>query len=334
MFLLHPDIFLWDFLILLTLGLSLSISILCSLYLKNHPTKPLWKRWCTWFLGLASLLTFLLLTYGSFMEPHIIVTNRFRVTHPLAPPLRIAIVSDLHLGPYKGEAFLQRVVRRINAELPDLVLLPGDFVFTKTAPIDALSSLKEIRAPLGTYAVLGNHDLGQYMTLLGRRYEGKSRGDEIANAIKQAAVTILRNEHTIIPLAETPIALAGIDDLWTGHVDINRALSGIPKNTYTILLSHNPSILQDQESNAAHLIVSGHTHGGQIRLPFIGSLTDMPTTLGRDYDHGLFVLPAKRALALTRGVGESSPRARLFAWPEIMIVDIERDPYDTTDQIM
>ena len=274
------------------------------------------------FLSLLGFLGFMIITYASFIEPQIIVVTKVSVTHPNAQKLKIAIVSDPHVGPYKDDAFLERVVLKLNGLLPDIVLMPGDFVFTRSADPIHLAPFAKINAPLGVFAVLGNHDDGQYLSPTGERYSGKDRGENIAQKLEQFSVKVLRNEHKLLPLTHANIAVAGIDDLWTGHHNLPASLQDIPPDTYTILLSHNPSVIDEPESAAADLIVSGHTHGGQLRIPSYGPLTELPTSLGRSFDQGLFPLEDGRTLAITRGIGESGARSRLLAWPEILVVEL------------
>ena len=103
--------------------------------------------------------------------------------------------------------------------------------------------------------------------------------------------------------------------------NIGAALDGIADDLPIILLSHNPSVINQNDSLQADLIVSGHTHGGQIRLPGIGPLGGVPTDIDQKYDQGTFAINNHTTLAITRGLGESSPRARLFAWPEILLLE-------------
>ena len=217
---------------------------------------------------------------------------------------------------------MQRVVNETNAAFPDLVLLTGDYVFGRNADLQDLAPLGALNPPLGVYAVLGNHDVGQHQSLLGKRYSGEDRGENIADMLESVGVTMLRNEEEIIYLTTGQIAITGIDDLWTGHSDLAAALDEVPRNVYTILLSHNPSVIDEKRSREADLIVSGHTHGGQMRLPGYGTIPDLPTSLGNSFDQGIFKIDSDTTLAITRGVGESSPRTRLFAWPEIMLLEL------------
>jgi predicted MPP superfamily phosphohydrolase len=321
MFLLHSDIFIWDLAILLIMTFTLCGGIGCAIWTRRHCERSLQKL----FIGTLSVLGFLgciTITYAAFIEPQILVVTRVQVTHPKAPPMKIAVISDAHIGPYKGEAFLQKVVKKMNGLLPDLVLMSGDFVFTRSADPNELAPFSDINAPLGAFAVLGNHDVGEYQSPTGKRYSGENRGENIAQKLEDFGVNVLRNKHVILSLPNANVAIAGIDDLWTGYHDLPQSFRGIPDDTFTILLSHNPSVIDVKESTAADLIVSGHTHGGQLRIPNIGPFTELHTSLGKQFDQGVFPLEDGRTLAITRGVGESSARTRLFAWPEIMVIEL------------
>jgi len=322
MFLLHPSIFPWDFTILLLLTFSLSGAIACLVWVRRNHKKRIRKIFVG-LLGFLGFLGFITVVYGSFIEPRLLIINRYSTSLPLRQPLKIAVISDLHVGPYKEKKYIERVVRETNKLLPDLVLLPGDFIQTYTADTSDLSPLADLRTSLGAFAVLGNHDFGLYRSFFGKRVEKQDRSEDVAHALEEMGITLLRNENILIPLDGGDIAIAGVEDLWTGKTDIAAALAEIPENAIIILLSHNPSIIEDPLSTGTHLIVSGHTHGGQIRLPFIGPIPTLPTTLGQVVDDGLFPVDEDTTLAITRGVGESGPRARLFAWPEIMVIETE-----------
>ena len=322
MFLLQSDIFVWDLLLLLLMTMTLSLAVVCAVWIKRNSGR-LMQRTLIGLLGFFGFLGFFTIFYASFIEPKIIVVTEKTLSDPEAPKLRIAVVSDMHVGPYKGKDFVERAVQRINQTMPDMVLMPGDFVFTHSARTEDLAPLAGIHAPMGVFAALGNHDLGEYLSLFGKRYTALSGGDKVASALAEYGVTVLRNESKTIPVTEGTVVVAGIDDMWTGHEDLGRALGDAPKSAYTILLSHNPSIADEPRSLDAHLIVSGHTHGGQLRLPWIGPLATLPTTLGQSFDQGLFPMDADTTLAITRGIGESTARTRLFAWPEILLITLE-----------
>lgn len=342
MFLLSPDVFHWDLLILTAMTISIALGFGCFLLIirkrlahsgleqfqhtevGSKPRKKVRGSFVLSVLGLTGFALFGLIFYGTFIEPQMIVVNRQEITHPLGHNLTIAVVSDFHVGPYKGKEFVEEAVEIINKQYPDLVLIPGDFVYTRRARISDLVPLKSLRASAGVFAVLGNHDVGQYQSLTGKRYAGKDWGDTIASALGGFGITVLRNERQEVNVPDGSLVVSGIDDLWTGHHDLPATLDGTIRNRFTILLSHNPSVITEPRGRDAHLVISGHTHGGQVRIPGIGPISSLPTNLGKEYDQGIFEIDEDSLLAITRGIGESSPRMRLFAWPEILILELKK----------
>ncbi len=324
MFLLAPAIFPWDLTILLLLLGSGVVMFMCWRHLKtrskSHPAIKAGIR----IVGVLALVVFLTVAYGSFVEPRFITVTEHEVDFPAAHPLRIAVIGDTHLGPYKGQAYLERVVKKTNALLPDIVLLVGDYILNdQLKPIDtrALSAFQALRPVFGTYAILGNHDHGMHSGVQQPDVEG-DHSQEIAALLSSMGITVLRNANASLNLGTETIAIAGVEDQLsqTKMPSLDEAFKGISARTPVILLSHSPDIVLDTLSARAQLIVAAHTHGGQIRLPFIGAVAPMPTRIGNKYDQGLFPIDADSILAITRGVGESGPRARLFAPPEIMLL--------------
>ncbi|MDD4319037.1 MAG: metallophosphoesterase [Candidatus Peribacteraceae bacterium] len=313
MFLLDARIFPWDLAISLLLTVS-SCTLLASIVRLRRATGL--RRPARVFLrltGFLSVLAFATVAYGSFVEPQLLVTTEHAVSFPARAPLTVAVVSDIHTGPYKSAAFVERIVRRVNDVRPDLVLLVGDYLYRNATTTAALRPLAGLRPSLGTFAVLGNYDTGQVP-------DGVLSARTVADDLRALGITVLRDASTIVRTSSGPVAVAGIGDLQTERADVEQALRGIPDDTPLLLLSHNPDVILDPLSKRANLIVSGHTHGGQIRLPFLGPVPPLPTHLGRKYDQGLFSVDDDTTLAVTRGAGETTARARLFAWPEVMVL--------------
>ena len=289
-------------------------------------------------LALFGQLLWLTIFYGSFIEPQVIVVTEAEITTlPLKEDLNIVILSHFHVGPYKGRHFIQRVVEQVNALEPDLVLLAGDYVYLESDPTEDLAPLKDLRARYGIFGVLGNHEYGCYRfsPLFRHSGIGEDRSLSVRRTLERVGVTVLRNEWREVLLegrkgsesrkGKEVLYVSGVDDGCTARENLATALPGLERKAPIILLSHTPDIILDGRSHAANLIVSGHTHGGQIRVPFIGPVTNLPTQLGRKYDQGLFPVDANATLAITRGIGESSPRARLFAPPEILLLRAKRE---------
>jgi len=172
---------------------------------------------------------------------------------------RIAQLTDIHFGVFLPEGLLRQAVQMVNELEPDIVALTGDFVTYSRAYIDPVAEiLASIESKKGIYAVLGNHDF-------------RVGADEVADALKSRGIEVLRNRHVKIRRHGEPLYVAGIDD-WYYRPDLGRALRGIPRNAPAVLLSHNPAIIRAAARANVPLVLSGHTHGGQVNLPLIGNI--------------------------------------------------------------
>lgn len=283
----------------------------------------IWAPW--WPLRALGAIGFALVGYGSFIEPRLLRVRTERIPSALGKTLRIVVVSDPHMGPYKGASYLERAVAKANALQPDLIVLPGDFVENEMTDIRELEPLKKLRCPLGVFAVLGNHDTGHYLTFTRKHFHIPGREDDIVPALRAMGITVLRNEHVMLEYGGSTIAVAGVDHAWMDSCDLKKTLSGIPPAAFTVLLAHNPDVILDEESRKADLIISGHTHAGHFRLPLIGALIPIPDDIGRAYDWGLFKLENGTYLDVSCGIGESTVRSRLFCIPEVVALEVGKD---------
>ncbi len=317
-------IFAWDILIALLLSMSFGMCVCCCAHLRRRRHIAAWTGIA--MVNIVCVLCFGTVAYGSFVEPQFITVTSSRVPLAVKHPLKVVVLSDLHVGPYKGAAYMQRVVERVNALVPDIVLLAGDYLLGDTADettVNDLAPLKSLHPAFGTYAVLGNHDHAIYRTPFGLHHPTADPGETVADALTSFGIVVLQNENTVIDFGTNQLAIAGIEDRWFPTSDVGQSMVGIPAGTPTILLTHNPDVILDPRSGSAGLIVAGHTHGGQIRLPWLGPVPRLPTRLGRVFDQGIFHLTKKTTLAISRGIGESGPRVRLFAPPEILLLQIQ-----------
>jgi hypothetical protein len=261
--------------------------------------------WTAW-----ALLPLGVLWYGSFIEPRLLTVRRYEVGKG-ACSVTIAYVSDIHVGPYKGEAWVRKVVARTNALDADLILLGGDFLYKEGADAPKLSPLKDLRAPLGVYGILGNHDFWKAPEAAVAQFEA-------------TGVRLLRNESV---RAREGLSVIGVDDDWYAETDLEAALAAVPRGAAVVALLHNPDLAPPAaeilagRGGSASLMLSGHVHGGQIRLPLWGPVPRLPHHLGRKVDRGLFAFGGI-PLILGAGVGESGPRARLLCPPEIVLVTL------------
>lgn len=269
-------------------------------------------------LLLIILLSFILLAYAYFIEPHMLNVRRLSSNNPFVdpahPPIKVAIFSDVHIRSTYTEKDFKKVVDLINQEEPDLVLFLGDLFdhFSRfreerpTACQQIEQLLASIKAPLGKYAVFGNHDYGGG----GERY--------YKNIMKTGGFTILYNQA--VDLAGG-IRLIGIDDMSFGRGDPHAAAQADP-DRYNLLFTHAPDIAAQMDEYPIDFIVAGHTHGRQINLPFFDEYV-LPA-YGRKYPRGEYPLANQRAgrLYVTTGIGTTLMPLRFLSQPEIVILSI------------
>lgn len=251
--------------------------------------------------------------------------TREQATLPgLRAPLRAALLTDLHYGLYIFAGSVRAWVDAANAERPDLILLGGDLLDMRTDadPAPLLSELARLRAPLGVYGVWGNHDYGSFgqygrRVLGGAQADWAARREELRAAFAQAGVTILRNEGRAL---REDLHLGGVDDFWHGQPDPHAALAGAGAARATLLLSHNPDVLPALPTRVG-LVLCGHTHGGQIRLPLIGAPV-VPSRYGQRYAlgwvRGAYGTPAY----VSRGLGTSGLPLRNLCPPEVTVLTL------------
>jgi predicted MPP superfamily phosphohydrolase len=254
------------------------------------------------------------LGYG-FWETSQIRIRRQAVPLPNLPSAfvgkTVAVLTDLHHGPFVGIPFIREAVRLANALEPDLIALVGDYAH-RGAQVEAdlppcLEALSALRAPLGVFAVPGNHDM-------------KDRGQLYRELIAATPLNDLTNRNERISQQGEHLWLAGVDDLWWGKPDLKRALRTIPEGAAVLLLSHNPDFAEDFPDRRVGLMLSGHTHGGQVYLPVVGAPW-MPSKYGRKYRGGLVQGPASRVF-VSRGLGEAGIPLRFNAPPEINLLTL------------
>ncbi len=267
-------------------------------------------------------LCFLIVFWGSFIEPKIITVINVPINLDQTSKkenLKIALIADLHVGAYKKNFFVQRVVNKTIAENPDLVLLDGDYILGKGENARFLAPLKELAAKYPTFAVTGNHEFNLAKE---NRSKFQDRTATLRVLFEEWGIKILDNESKTLHLQNSIINLVGLPDIWTGKADLITAARNIDPRQPTILLCHNPDIILDKNAENFDLVLSGHTHAGQIRLPWIGAVPSLPTELGKKFTQGLFKLK-NGYLYITAGLGETGPRARLMSPPELSIINLD-----------
>lgn len=236
--------------------------------------------------------------------------------------LRIAQLSDIHLDEFTEPFFLRLAIERINRLRPDVILLTGDFItrefLPKSFPIRAAWRCASILQSIDCtqrYAVLGNHDVSV-------------RAQAVIDALSSNGVTVLRNSFTALERGSSRIWLAGLDDVIEGHPNLDRAIPEPMRDRRdepVVLLCHEPDfvdyVLTHPAGPSVDLMVSGHTHGGQVRLPILGPL-DLPDW-GKKYVEGAFRL-GNLQLYVNRGIGTVGLPFRLNCPPEITLITLRR----------
>lgn len=224
--------------------------------------------------------------------------------------IKMVQFSDTHLGFNKGAEDLNTLVAQMEKAAPDLICFTGDVVDSEAEDlIDAVPALSRLSAPLGKFAILGNHD-----------YKNTELLTELWHS---AGFRVLRNQSFLIEHGNETIAIAGLEDLLHGQPDPQAAIKAIPKGTFTILLMHEPDYADTAEVYPFHLQLSGHSHGGQIRLPWIGALF---TPYGsHKYIEGLYYTEARgMPVYVNRGFGETYMPVRMLCRPELTVFTLRR----------
>ena len=215
----------------------------------------------------------------------------------------VAFVTDLHHGPFVSEADVAAVVRTTMALAPDLILLGGDYSHRDGKYIaPCFELLAALSAPLGVYGVLGNHDYRHGLA-------------ETRAGMECAGVVELTNRGVPLTVGGETLHVAGVDDLWHGRPDSDAALRGVAVADACLLVSHNPDFAETLRDRRVGLVLSGHTHGGQVVVPGYGAPL-VPSRYGRKYAHGLVEAPATQVY-VSAGTGLSVLPVRVGCRPEI-----------------
>ncbi|MBB6098698.1 hypothetical protein HNR42_002133 [Deinobacterium chartae] len=260
---------------------------------------------------------------GAVAQVYRFEVNRHRAPLPgLRTPLRVVMLSDLHYGPFIGTGSVRAWVDAALEARPELIVMTGDFVDTdlEGSPRDLIAELSRLRAPLGVWGVWGNHDYGSFGAYVRRwqaaHQEANARLAAFGNALSAAGVRILTNQGVRL---RPDLYLAGVDDFWWGRPDLGAALAGAPATGAWLLMSHNPDLLPEVPTRVG-LTLSGHTHGGQVRLPLVGALRTA-SRYGERFVQGFVRGPAPGFVS--RGLGVSMLPVRWACAPEVVVLDLE-----------
>jgi predicted MPP superfamily phosphohydrolase len=250
------------------------------------------------------------------------ITRRQIAIKGLSPGLnglRIVQLSDIHHGPWMSLTWVRQIIDAANALAPDVVALTGDYIYNGVDYVEPMAlELARLRARVGVVAVMGNHDWW-------------GGGDLMKSAFANQRVPLIDNarlfvtpQRRLVQGAREGLCLAGVGDLWEDKCLYDKALGGVPGGMPRILLSHNPDVAEEsqflQSGYRVDLMLSGHTHGGQISLPVIGA----PVTnsaFGQKYAKGLVAGPVCPVF-ITRGLGMTVMPVRVGVRPEISVIEL------------
>jgi hypothetical protein len=225
---------------------------------------------------------------------------------PRLDGLRVAQLSDLHVGALTPKSWAMAWARAANRKKPDFVVVTGDMVTSGTEfHEDIAEALGSLQAPLGVYASMGNHD-----------YFGE--GEPLVSLLGKRGIQVLRNEGRVVERGGARLWLAAIDDTWTRRDDIHLALKDRPAGVPAVLLAHDPARFDAAANAGAELVLSGHTHGGQIAVPFLAKQLSL-SAFAHPYNMG-FYRRDHSVLYVHPGLGTTGPPIRLGAAPEVTIL--------------
>ena len=258
----------------------------------------------------------LLAVYPMFIERYLVMINHYRIAVPRLQQafsgFRIVHLADLHYGALVPLALIRNVVERANKLNPDLIVCTGDYVHEKNSvkQIDQVwPVLSQLIAPSGVFSVLGNHD--HWADMVRSDYWLKHTGQDLRHKL----IRIEREGHNLW--------LAGAGDLWEDHRNLDDLLSKVPDKDCRIVLAHNPDTADTEYSSRIDLMLSGHTHGGQIVIPFVGPLV-LPVS-NKEYTSGLRHSIRGSKVFISKGIGWTIYPVRFNCYPEIAVLELVPD---------
>ncbi len=230
------------------------------------------------------------------------------------PPLRIGFVSDIHIGPTTPDRLLNRAFGLLAEARLDVLALGGDYVFLDITRDKAsrLARLVEAVPAPTKVAVLGNHDLW-------------SEHELFEAALAEVGVSVLVNDAVELDGPHAGVAILGIDEPYTGDANLAEARAQVPGAEVLLALCHSPDCVPQVEGSPVRLLLAGHTHGGHIALPGPTPIV-VPGPYGRRYPFGRHRLAGGATLIVSRGVGGVEVPMRLFAPPDVLVVDVVARP--------
>lgn len=243
---------------------------------------------------------------------------------PRLDGLRVLQLTDFHLCDRVPASHIRQAIELGRRQQCDLITLTGDFVHAGFRHVHAIAQLlSRLQAPLGVYAVLGNHDYSVRNVMGVRRYPNLPA--TITDALQSVGIQVLRNEHRLLEHHGAPVAVVGVADLWSRECHLDEALDNVDPSVPRIVLAHNPASVAQLAGKRCDLMLSGHTHGGQIQVPGLGPA--MLSKSMREYAAGLY-RHETGFLYVNKGIG-FTVRFRFKVRPEIAVFQFRAAKVDT-----
>lgn len=269
------------------------------------------RRFFKWAAGLGTFG--LVASYPVFIERYIVLINTYRIPVPNLPEafrgFRLVQLTDLHYGSLVPLSLIRSVVARANKIERDVTICTGDYIHERDAhaQIDTVwPVLDTLRAPAGVYSILGNHD--HWADAERSEYWLVKTGQDLSH-----------KTHAIVKDGSR-LWLAGAGDLWEDKTPLDTLLQDVPDSDCRIVLAHNPDTADTQFSSRVDLMISGHTHGGQVRIPFVG--TPVLPVENKNYSSGLKTSSRGLSVFISRGIGWSILPVRFNCFPEIAVLEL------------
>lgn len=258
---------------------------------------------------IIALICILVLTYTyMFVEPYLVKETVYYEANPDIPAsfenTKIVFVTDIHHSKDLSLKRVNKLVDRINAQNPDIILLGGDYANRINYSKDCIKALDRLKAKMGVYGVLGNHD----------NWAG---GKKVREYFDNTHIKILDNKSLWLQKGSERIKLGGVGDLWTDKQYVENTVGDTKESDYVILLSHNPDYAEQLNTKKVDLVLSGHNHGGQVT--FFGTWAKLSSRYGLKYRTGVIMTENTKVL-VSNGIGTVFQPMRFFARPEINII--------------
>ncbi|EOO16200.1 metallophosphoesterase [Bacillus cereus] len=285
-------------------------------HVKKEQKKSILKKF------IISLISILMIPisfyfYATEIERRLVSVTWNEIEAPTIPKefnnKKILQFSDVHLGPEFTLKQLDNLVEKMNELCPDIVVFTGDLIDKfgsyNEEREEAKEILRKIHAPLGKYAVFGNHDRGGGGSLFYKRY------------MEEAGFSVLVNDVQKIKVENDKyITISGLDDLLLGKPQIDSTLKNLRQQDFNMLLVHEPDVVDKVAGYPVDFQISGHSHGGQVQIPFVGPL--ITTKLAEKYVEGMYELEGKSKslyLYVNRGIGTTRMPVRFWSVPELSV---------------